>query len=83
MAGVLEEINQRVAKARLAVGASGVSLLPPLLVVGTSERVGSNWLSDTLGSAGLPQHNEPLRQQLGATHPLSSPTRTPYQWTNW
>ncbi len=72
MTAVLEEIHHRVATARQAVEVRGSSLLPPLLVVGTSERVGSNWLSDTLGAAGLPQHNEPLRQQLGSTHPLSA-----------
>ncbi|GAA2138451.1 hypothetical protein GCM10009760_19800 [Kitasatospora kazusensis] len=43
---------------------------PPVLALGTFERVGSNWLSDTLRSV-MPQHNEPFRQQLGTDHPLS------------
>lgn len=55
---------------------TGIRLLPPLLVLGTSERVGSNWLSDTLG-VWWQQHNEPLRQQLDPTHPLSSTNPDP------
>ncbi|MFJ8628565.1 SUMF1/EgtB/PvdO family nonheme iron enzyme [Kitasatospora sp. NPDC093550] len=46
----------------------------PLLTLGTFERVGSNWCSDTL-RPWLPQHNEPFRQQLGAHHPLSPNNR--------
>ena len=48
----------------------GEVLWPPLLILGTSERVGSNWISDTLRPV-LGQHNEPFRQQLAADHPLS------------
>jgi hypothetical protein len=48
----------------------GQVLLPPLLMLGTSERVGSNWISDTLRPV-LSQHNEPFRQQLGPDYPLS------------
>ncbi|WP_420157060.1 hypothetical protein [Nocardiopsis sp. CNT-189] len=44
--------------------------MPPLLVLGTSERVGSNWVLDSMRHATV-QHNEPLRQQLGRGHPLS------------
>ncbi|OLT34379.1 hypothetical protein BJF79_07370 [Actinomadura sp. CNU-125] len=51
-------------------------LLPPLLLLGTSERVGSNWLSDTLRPL-MDQHNEPLRQQLAPTNPLSALTTPP------
>jgi hypothetical protein len=61
---------------RAAAAASGAPLRPPLLVLGTSERVGSNWLSDTLG-LWWQQHNEPLRQQLGPAHPLSSANPNP------
>nr|WP_184080193.1 SUMF1/EgtB/PvdO family nonheme iron enzyme [Nocardiopsis mwathae] len=43
---------------------------PPILVLGTSERVGSNWVLDSLRHATI-QHNEPLRQQLGRQHPLA------------
>ncbi|MDQ1288261.1 MAG: hypothetical protein QG622_1826 [Actinomycetota bacterium] len=61
-----------------AAGNSMTVGYPPLLVCGTAERVGSNWLSDTLRSR-MAQHNEPLRQQLAASHPLSAlnPTLAP------
>ncbi|MFE5860206.1 hypothetical protein ACFQ77_06545 [Streptomyces virginiae] len=48
----------------------------PLLALGVFERVGSNWMSDSL-RALLPQHNEPLRQQLGREHPLSALNPSP------
>jgi hypothetical protein len=41
-----------------------------VLLLGTSERVGSNWALDSLRHASV-QHNEPVRQQLGHDHPLS------------
>jgi hypothetical protein len=44
--------------------------LPPVLLIGTSERVGSNWALDSLRHTTV-QHNEPVRQQLGSAHPLS------------
>ena len=67
--GVLGEIRARLAA---AVQARGESLpLPPLLILGTSERVGSNWVSDTLRPV-LGQHNEPFRQQLRPDHPWSA-----------
>src|SRR6266568_3469414 len=68
--GLLAEIRARSEVMRSAAQARGASLLPPLLMLGTSERVGSNWLSDTLRPV-MEQHNEPFRQQLGADHPLS------------
>ncbi len=46
--GVLAEIRVHTEVMRSAARARGTSLLPPLLMLGTSERVGSNWLSDTL-----------------------------------
>lgn len=67
---VLDEIDQRITDLRARARAAGVTVLPPLLALGTSERVGSNWLSDTLRPV-MPQHNEPFRQQLGTLHPLS------------
>jgi len=66
----LDEIDRRIADLRIQARAAGVDVLPPLLALGTSERVGSNWLSDTLRPV-MPQHNEPFRQQLGSLHPLS------------
>ncbi|MEV3853090.1 SUMF1/EgtB/PvdO family nonheme iron enzyme [Streptomyces sp. NPDC050095] len=48
----------------------------PVLALGIFERVGSNWLSDSLREV-MPQHNEPFRQQLGREHPLSPGNRIP------
>lgn len=64
MAGVLEEIADRVREA-------GEDVLAPLLLLGVMERVGSNWVSDTLRPVAG-QHNEPFRQQLSSAHPLSA-----------
>ncbi|MEU1403737.1 SUMF1/EgtB/PvdO family nonheme iron enzyme [Streptomyces sp. NPDC005728] len=49
---------------------------PPVLALGVFERVGSNWLSDSLRQV-MPQHNEPFRQQLSRAHPLSPSDRVP------
>ncbi|GIH07169.1 hypothetical protein Rhe02_52360 [Rhizocola hellebori] len=68
---VLDEIDDRVAVLRARALSEGVEFLPPLLALGTSERVGSNWFCDTMRPA-MTQHNEPLRQQLGRSHPLSA-----------
>ena len=69
--GVLGEIEARLAVLSEAARERGEAVLPPLLILGTSERVGSNWVSDTLRPA-LGQHNEPFRQQLGPDHPWSA-----------
>jgi hypothetical protein len=68
---ILEEICARVEAMRTAAGTAGVKLRPPLLMLGTSERVGSNWQSDTLRPVAS-QHNEPFRQQLAPDHGLSA-----------
>src|ERR1700685_4540992 len=68
--GVMAEIRRRIEVMRSTACACGTSLLPPLLMLGTSERVGSTWLSDTLRPV-MEQHNEPFRQQPDAGHPLS------------
>lgn len=68
---VLAEIAERLAAIVSAADIRGEQVLPPLLILGTSERVGSNWLSDTLRPE-LAQHNEPFRQQLGQDHPWSA-----------
>jgi hypothetical protein len=65
--GVLEEIAGRVQAMRGARGA----VLPPVLLLGVMERVGSNWVSDTLRPV-TGQHNEPFRQQVSPAHPLSA-----------
>lgn len=61
------EIADRVQAAREAC--SGI--VPPLLLFGVMERVGSNWVSDTCRPV-TGQHNEPFRQQIGPAHPLSA-----------
>ncbi|MEL5954102.1 hypothetical protein AADR41_04850 [Streptomyces sp. CLV115] len=53
----------------------------PVLALGIFERVGSNWLSDSLRAA-MPQHNEPFRQQLSRKHPLSPHDRIPLDLTS-
>jgi formylglycine-generating enzyme required for sulfatase activity len=67
MAGVREEVAGRAQAMREA----GEGILPPLLLLGVMERVGSNWVSDTLRPV-TGQHNEPFRQQLSPAHPLSA-----------
>ena len=67
MPSVLEEIAGRIR----AIRESGDVILPPLLLLGVMERVGSNWVSDTLRPV-TGQHNEPFRQQLSPAHPLSA-----------
>lgn len=49
---------------------------PPILLLGTSERVGSNWTLDVLRHATI-QHNEPFRQQLGVEHPYAPLASSP------
>lgn len=67
MPGVLEEIAGRVR----AIRDAEAGVLPPALLLGTMERVGSNWVSDSLRPVAG-QHNEPFRQQVSPAHPLSS-----------
>lgn len=65
--GVLDEIAARVRARREADG----GVVPPLLLLGVMERIGSNWVSDTLRPV-TGQHNEPFRQQLSPGHLLSA-----------
>lgn len=65
--GVLAEIARRIRAVQEADG----SVLPPLLLLGVMERVGSNWVSDTLRPV-TGQHNEPFRQQISPGHLLSA-----------
>jgi Sulfatase-modifying factor enzyme 1 len=73
---VFVEINCRVASLQATAASDKQPILAPLLVLGTSERVGSNWLSDSLRSTAI-VHNEPWRQQLGSEHPLSALSPAP------
>jgi hypothetical protein len=68
---LIQEIGARVEMMRTAASRIGLKLRSPLLLLGTSERVGSNWLSDTLRPVSG-QHNEPFRQQLAPDHRLSA-----------
>jgi hypothetical protein len=68
---VATEVKARLAVITQAARLRGEQVLAPLLILGTSERVGSNWVSDTLRPV-LGQHNEPFRQQLGPDHPWSA-----------
>jgi hypothetical protein len=69
--GVLDEIRQRLTALAGTARDSGMVIRAPLLILGTCERVGSNWLSDALRPVAV-QHNEPFRQQLSPAHPLSA-----------
>ena len=82
--GIPAEIGARLRAMRETAREHGEVLLPPLLILGTSERVGSNWISDTLRPV-LGQHNEPFRQQLAADHPLSplNPPPRPSRHPRW
>ncbi|MYX77584.1 SUMF1/EgtB/PvdO family nonheme iron enzyme [Streptomyces sp. SID3915] len=71
--GTIQSIVTRVTRLNEQCGRTA---LPPVLALGIFERVGSNWLSDSLRGA-MPQHNEPFRQQLGREHPLSPGNRVP------
>jgi hypothetical protein len=69
---IATELQDRIAALRQAAREGGDRLVPPLLMLGTMERVGSNWMSDSLRPL-FGQHNEPWRQQLGGhDHPLSA-----------
>jgi hypothetical protein len=70
-ARVLGEIRQRLADMAGSASGRGEQVVAPLLILGTSERVGSNWVSDMLRPAAA-QHNEPFRQQIGPRHPWSA-----------
>jgi hypothetical protein len=65
------EVEARLTALTRTARERGERVRAPLLILGTSERVGSNWVSDTLRPA-LGQHNEPFRQQLGPDHPWSA-----------
>jgi formylglycine-generating enzyme required for sulfatase activity len=69
--GVPGEIHARLTALAEAARKGGAAVLPPLLILGTCERVGSNWVSDMLRPVAG-QHNEPFRQQIGPDHPWSA-----------
>ena len=69
--GVPGEVQARLTALAAASRRAGTAVQPPLLILGTCERVGSNWVSDTLRPV-TGQHIEPFRQQIGADHPWSA-----------
>ncbi len=71
-----DEISARVDELRNNAALQGQNLIPPVLVLGVSERVGSNWFLDTLANS-VHTHNEPFRQQLHGSHPLSTAISRP------
>ncbi|MEU6467481.1 SUMF1/EgtB/PvdO family nonheme iron enzyme [Streptomyces sp. NPDC046976] len=73
-AATVEDVAEQVA----GLYGRGAVQLAPVLALGVFERVGSNWVSDTLREV-MPQHNEPFRQQLGRAHPLSPCNRAPVE----
>ena len=60
----LTKIRSNIKKIEQFCNKKGLSFLKPLLVLGTFERVGSNWLLDTLNQH-VYTHNEHFKQQLG------------------
>jgi len=69
--GVPGEIEARLTALAEAAREGGTALRGPLLILGTCERVGSNWVSDSLRPVAG-QHNEPFRQQIAPDHPWSA-----------
>jgi Sulfatase-modifying factor enzyme 1 len=69
--GVPGEVQARLTALAETARENATVVLPPLLILGTCERVGSNWVSDTLRPVAG-QHNEPFRQQIGADNPWSA-----------
>lgn len=70
------DARERVKKLRLASEQKGLELRPPILALGISERVGSNWFLDTVANS-IQTHNEPFRQQLHGEHPFSTLSQRP------
>jgi hypothetical protein len=66
----VDTIRQALATMRQQADVAGAAALPPILVLGVFERVGSNWLLATVNPE-TPVYNEPLRQQIHPSHPLS------------
>jgi len=68
---ILDDISQELERLRHAAAEDDIVLNTPVLALGISERVGSNWFLDTLAQS-MQSHNEPFRQQLHGSHPLST-----------
>jgi hypothetical protein len=65
------DIQSRVQDMVMLASEQGTSLNAPVLAMGISERVGSNWFLDAIGTS-MSTCNEPYRQQLHDTHVLSA-----------
>jgi formylglycine-generating enzyme required for sulfatase activity len=68
---VNDTITEEIAVRVQAIRDTEPSALPPALLLGVMERVGSNWVSDSLRPV-TGQHNEPFRQQISPGHPMSA-----------
>ncbi|MFJ7489651.1 sulfotransferase [Streptomyces sp. NPDC097727] len=78
----LKDIAARVVALHRQDEGKGLALTTaPVMALGIFERVGSNWLSDSLRGE-MPQHNEPFRQQLSRKHPMSPSDRVPLDLTD-
>lgn len=60
----LEEVRSNVKSIEKFCDEADLRFKKPLLILGTFERTGSNWLLDTLNQH-VHTHNEPFKQQLG------------------
>lgn len=67
----LGHLEERKKKLLFFAEKKDTNLLPPLLAMGISERVGSNWFLDTL-TKYIHTYNEPFRQQLHSSQRFSS-----------
>ena len=67
----LAQIRDNVARVEQFCNKEGLPFKKPLLVLGTFERVGSNWLLDTLNQH-VHTHNKPFKQQLGENSVFST-----------
>jgi hypothetical protein len=67
----LANIRGNVTKIEQFCSKEGLPFKKPLLILGTFERVGSNWLLDTLNQH-VHTHNEPFKQQLSEESEFST-----------
>ena len=67
---LMEEIDRELSAMRRAAAAIDKEFFPPVLAMGIFERVGSNWFCDSVRHV-VQLSNEPFRQHLHPSHPLS------------
>lgn len=79
---VLEDIRSQVDSIKTNALENGETIAAPVLALGVSERVGSNWFLATLANT-MQTHNEPFRQQLHRSHQLSTICPQPLDVSNY